>query len=838
MLSCEGLKTDSQRFCASNQYIGLIVALLHYRGWTEARTLLERLWIAGIGKDFLLIYCPPLRRALSKLISYSLQPLLRSTDKISSLVGKLCASENRNRESHLTLEIETKRQQYERIPCIEDFPLYSSEVITLLGYHLSEDNQTYVEVCRVLRIFLTSVHVESPSHAKSLSIALILLHGLSVSGADATYLSHQLWSALKLYSFSTRFSLYDSWRQSSSLSAEINSTTQEVLYGLALAERNAFQSCRRELKRLAKDNTKVVGRNIAKYLHANPMSAIRHILNQIAAFDNLIPHVIEAFKYSLDLSRDVVASQILLQLKKFDNDNKLKSAGGGQSTHYAQWFSALSRFIGTFYCRYPLTCLTGLLHYLLDSLGRLGQSADLLVIKDLLGIMGGCDTLTNVSTAQLEGLAGGKTLRGEVMGNTTTIKSGLSSASSKKSAGILREELIKSNSALPLLLFIAQLRNQLLFDSEMRFLKVISHLYDVGQDLLIQFTDFLVAEAKSLESIATMMPSIEELTQEIGLSIPIVFQLVRPLIRAALQSSDNPSVTAGCPSYLVSWHPFGAEIQGLLPSLLEKLYPAKEEEAGKNISKELFILFWSLTLYDIYVPAERYQSENKRIKDRFTDLDNKKESQASLKMTSSEYAKYCKNRDADMKNMMVTMMSLQEELNLQKRHVDLTKETLLEKKQHLFVCDDFSDSDKGLVDSLLQSLVYNRVLMSPIDSIYCTKFARLLHDLAVPGFSLVAFYHRFFEYFLPLVFSVTECEAAFIGYAIDDVLTVIQRWQQSLSLFQLEALRGGAARGSDEGSMVVYNGFIEALADKLNIVPSTSSSSNQHFLLFKDIAKV
>lgn len=45
-----------------------------------------------------------------------------------------------------------------------------------------------------------------------------------------------------------------------------------------------------------------------------------------------------------------------------------------------------------------------------------GSSLDLLVLKELLGRMGGCDTLLEVSTQQLEGLAGGRALQAEVMG--------------------------------------------------------------------------------------------------------------------------------------------------------------------------------------------------------------------------------------------------------------------------------------------------------------------------------------------------------------------------------------------------------------------------------------
>jgi hypothetical protein len=66
--------------------------------------------------------------------------------------------------------------------------------------------------------------------------------------------------------------------------------------------------------------------------------------------------------------------------------------------------------------------------------------------------MGGCDTLIEMSADQLEGMAGGKFLRAEAMSAATrenvvrgTIKT-------------LRDALLSSGTAIPLLLLIAQVR--------------------------------------------------------------------------------------------------------------------------------------------------------------------------------------------------------------------------------------------------------------------------------------------------------------------------------------------------------------------------------------------
>jgi hypothetical protein len=937
-----------------NQVLGLINGLIRCRGWKEAEQLMTNLFFSrGVSRDFFLIHCPEIRHSIQQLLSFSIERLYyehcvstirtgsfhkkRMTSSLSSSVSSsssILSMASSSFHSSASSSSSSSHSLYQEIVSIENFPLMSEELVEWLSYHISEDNQLFVKLCQLLKKYLEIHYYKSGGNnthdsvsgsanlgnqekelapltgelKKAATVTLALLHGLSVSGAEATYFSSQLWAAMRMWPFSWRFTLYDSWLKTSGGASSSGGggggsagTAPSVtpLYGLSLAAKNAFQSTRREMKRLAKETTKQVGKNIAKFVQGNPGEVIRHILNQIESFDNLIPVIIEALRYSLDLSRDVFAACILAHLKRFSSspDSKLKEAG--TSTHYAGWFQSLSKFIGTFYCRFPGTELKGLIAYLLDSLGQGGQagqgSADLLILKDLLGIMGGSETLTNVSPSQLEGLSGGKTLRGEVMGNSASIKSGLATLSTRKSSVILREELLSSGAALPLLLFLAQLRNSLLFDSETRntHLKLIAHLFDTAQDLLIQFTEFLVAEAKSLEFIAQLMPSVEELIVEIGLAVPVVFQLTRPLVRAALQASlvngngnnntslsvasagldnmnnsdndDNEKVDfTSVPAYLRPWHPFSKEFRAKVVWMMNTTDPRNNNSNDNNVTHEretvppseffspdLFVLFWSLSLYDISVPVDRYQSENRRIKDRFTELDNKKDSSASaLNMNSSEYSRYMKNKDNEMKSLMISMTSLQEELNQQKRHVEGMRE-ILTKRQESFFSFSFSEGEDlngssgdnndvvpSPMDYFLQSLVFRRILMSPLDSVFCTKFARVLHETVVSAnpatsnsFSLASFYQKSFEYLLPLVFSSTECEAAFIGYALVEVLSVICRWQSSASLFALEAVNkkqnifGGNDSQSEQDVKDHFQRFLELCKVRHSIKQSFHSSS-------------
>ena len=69
------------------------------------------------------------------------------------------------------------------------------------------------------------------------------------------------------------------------------------------------------------------------------------------------------------------------------------------------------------------------------------------------------------------------------------------------------------------------------------------------------------------------------------------------------------------------------------------------------------------------------------------------------------------------------------EMNDQTYHVEAVKSILNDSKNEFFthVTSDYS----VIVDSLMQHCVLPRVLLSPVDAIYCTQYAILLVNLEV-----------------------------------------------------------------------------------------------------------
>ena len=135
------------------------------------------------------------------------------------------------------------------------------------------------------------------------------------------------------------------------------------------------------------------------------------------------------------------------------------------------------------------------------------------------------------------------------------------------------------------------------------------------QDVLMQFTDFLVMsdiDRKGVvEDILAIMPPMHSLLNEIGLSVPVAFQLVRPIMRAALEKGTS---LEDVPAAFRPWHP-------LSPDMLSVVQRYLPPDTWEVLSPQLVSMFWCLSLYDLSSPQARYDSEIRRAKDRYGALE-------------------------------------------------------------------------------------------------------------------------------------------------------------------------------------------------------------------------
>lgn len=755
-------------FAEGNQLLGLLHGLLSARCWLKAADVASYIQTGGAFDPF---SCAEVCSALAELVTWLMAPIYAPASY-----------------AHLGLGCEWGSSMGEDSPVVgrvpggapsqvcqlgpDDqvdglFPHLLRSLLGVLGPRVGRSPSLFTRICRLARLEAKRLSdVGEPLRGSYLFVLVqeSLLPGLTLAPCSPA-LSFALWEVLSLLPFDLRFPLYSGWREDGMGRKDLDSKGCER----AEAEERQLLAARGHLKRLAKENIKSIGRLIGRHTHSYPLIVFSHMLNQIEAYENLIPYVVDALKYSTPLTRDVLAYALLGQLESSSRE-RLKQ----RDTHYSQWFVSLAKFIASFFRRYPSTEIRGLLHLLLRRLSA-GQSLDLLILQELLAKMGGCETVLELSYAQLDGMAGGRTLRGEVMASS------LAESVSKKAVARLREELVESGVALPLVVLISQVRQRILFQSECDELKLLSHLHDSAQDVLMQFADFLISSETSVETMARLMPPLPVLSRDMGLSVPVAFTLVRPLIRAALAAGP---LSSDAPAHLQEWHPLSDTMLTFAKSHL----PAA---ALKLISPQLWTLFWSLSVYDLSTPSARYATEKARVVARIAQLAKKPDLPP-------------KARKQELARLSSLAAELQEELEAQKRHSDAVYRLLLGMKETLFLD---AGAASQIIDCLLRHCIKDRITLSPADAVFCSQFFLLLHRADTPLFSTVLFIDRIVNTALPMLFACTEYEAGFIGYGISHLLGIANKWVANKAIYDVEAMSKNGMFDPSTKAKVDYSRF-------------------------------
>ena len=158
--------------------------------------------------------------------------------------------------------------------------------------------------------------------------------------------------------------------------------------------------------------------------------------------------------------------------------------------------------------------------------------------------------------------------------------------------GLCRHDLV-----VPLFLLIAQQRGACVFANDTPHLKVLSELYDRCHETLEQYAAFCVSSITPAEY-AGLMPPVSELCSEYHLEPEVAFFICRP----AIAHYDTPAAKKeGAPTA-------AAAAAALDPNSIQPVLPPP---AWDFLSPKLYSTFWSHSLYDLFVPAERYDAERR-----------------------------------------------------------------------------------------------------------------------------------------------------------------------------------------------------------------------------------
>ncbi|CAA2963416.1 THO complex subunit 2 [Olea europaea subsp. europaea] len=766
----------------NNQTLGLLIGFLAVDDWCHARQLLDRL--SKLNPVEHIQICNGLFRLIEKSISPACE-LVRQNQfsNIDVLPGSGTDLMETGNSSHSRSFINLPKELF--------------EMLASAGPYLYRDTLLLQKASKVLRAYYLcalelvnngyvafSSHTfangnENPRlHLKDARLRIeealgtCLLPSLQLIPANPA-VGQEIWELMSLLPYEVRYRLYGEWEK------------DDDRFPMILAARQTAKlDTRRILKRLAKENLKQLGRMVAKLAHANPMTVLRTIVHQIEAYRDMITPVVDAFKYLTQLEYDILEYVVIERLAQGGRE-KLKDDG----LNLSDWLQSLASFWGHLCKKYPSMELRGLFQYLVNQLKK-GYGIELVLLQELIQQMANVQYTENMTEDQLDAMAGSDTLRYQAtsFGITRNNKALI------KSTNRLRDSLLPKEEpklAIPLLLLIAQHRSLVVIKADVPHIKMVSEQFDRCHGTLLQYVEFLCSAVTPVSNYALLIPTLDELVHQYLLDPEVAFLIYRPVMRLFRcqkascafwpldgneelhpTTSEKDSETADASTLILDLGSSRKPIFWL--DLLDTIKTMLPSKAWNSLSPDLYATFWGLTLYDLYVPRTRYESE----------IAKQHSALKALEELSDNSSSAIAKRKKDKERIQESLDRLTMELQKHEEHVESVRRRLtLEKDTWLSSCPDTLKINM----EFLQRCVFPRCTFSMPDAVYCAIFVNTLHSLGTPFFNTVNHIDVLIcKTLQPMICCCTEYEVGRLGRFLYETLKTAYHWKSDESVYERE----------------------------------------------------
>lgn len=159
----------------------------------------------------------------------------------------------------------------------------------------------------------------------------------------------------------------------------------------------------------------------------------------------------------------------------------------------------------------------------------------------------------------------------------------------------------------------------------------------------------------------------------------------------------------------------------------KSIIPLHPLKIWEDISPKFLSTFWSLTMYDLYVPDETYQQ-----------VINKGKQQSLSAADSSNNNKGKKEQE----RYLTMVEKIQDEKKKQHEHVEKVMYRLKQEKDTWFLSRSTKSAKNETITRFLQLCLFPRCTFTSIDAVYCAKFVQVIHMLKTPNFSTLLCYDR------------------------------------------------------------------------------------------------
>jgi hypothetical protein len=191
----------------------------------------------------------------------------------------------------------------------------------------------------------------------------------------------------------------------------------------------------------------------------------------------------------------------------------------------------------------------------------------------------------------------------------------------------------------------------------------------------------------------------------------------------------------------------------------------------KYISKEFYFTFWKLSLCDLYIAVELYQSFCRTF-------------------TSTNKGKRCETQKD--RSSFRQIYSLKKEFENKIRELRSTLRILYHSSRDWFsfTATQWSEKTNYIAKrhrTILREMLLPRFTFSPTDALYCAKFCELMHALNTPGFYTILHYcAESIKTIMQYSTAFTEIESKNFAFYLRESLETMQRWTKSRNIFSHE----------------------------------------------------
>ncbi len=327
-----------------------------------------------------------------------------------------------------------------------------------------------------------------------------------------------------------------------------------------------------------------------------------------------------------------------------------------------------------------------------------------------------------------------------------------------------------------LLILLGVRRNSIIYNSNYTQTKLLGFIYDKIQFVFIQLMQFLTTNLER-DEFKKILPSfsLEKYILTYKCQPEVVFYLVRNSIKP-IYELDQQEYNVWINQISGVVNEYNKLNSNYFEENFDTIYLNKKkfmDDSFKNIwnyvSPELFFLFSTLQLKDIYLPKHRYEYEIDKNQKKIIKLQeenlNKAISESQIRKNKKEITK-----------IEYSIANLKKEIEFYTKHQEKIYK-FVEKKNNVLLSDVPTENKREISKVLIQNCLFPRLIFSSTEALYASKMLIMLINIKMHNINFFDLMQKFIKFLLPCIVTVTEFEALNIGYFLLEFLKVVKYWQ-------------------------------------------------------------